>query len=53
MMDGKLEECCICCDPTGNAGRGDGSIYCDVCDSGPFCSDCAEDETCPICGAEL
>ena len=34
-----LERCCECDDPTGRAGRGDGSLY-DDDDEGPFCGDC-------------
>jgi len=49
----ELEECCLCGEYTGNAGRGDGSIYCDKCDTGPYCSDCIVDEKCPNCGEEL
>jgi len=52
----ELEECCRCGEPTGNAGRGDGSIYCDECDTGPFCAECVygEDHSrCPNCGAQV
>ena len=34
------ERCYICDDATGNAGKGDGSLYCECCEQGPFCSDC-------------
>ena len=37
-----MEECIDCGEHTGNAGRGDGSLYCDVCDKGPRCSGCHE-----------
>ena len=35
----------MCDDTTGRAGRGEDSIYCDICEeydkpSGPFCPDC-------------
>ncbi len=47
-MNGRpLEMCVVCDDPTGRAGRGEDSIYCDVCEvvgvnilCGPFCADC-------------
>ena len=41
----RLEYCCVrgCEQPTGRAGRGDDSIYCDVCDAGPYCSECWKD----------
>lgn len=35
-----LEECCECDEPTGRAGKGEDSIYCDECEEGPFCSEC-------------
>lgn len=35
------EELCFACgDPTGRAGRGEDSIYCDHCGSGPWCFEC-------------
>lgn len=34
-----LEYCFHCGGPTGKAGQGDGSLYCE-CDEGPFCEDC-------------
>ena len=34
-----IEMCCNCNSPTGKAGRGDDSIYCE-CGDGPFCLDC-------------
>ena len=36
-----LEYCCECGEPTGNAGRGDDSLYTDD-GEGPFCQDCWE-----------
>ncbi len=36
-----LEYCFNCGSPTGKAGQGDGSLYCE-CDAGPFCDDCWE-----------
>ena len=36
-----LEYCFICGEPTGRAGQGDGSLYCE-CDRGPFCEECWE-----------
>jgi len=35
-----IERCYICDEPTGRAGRGEDSLYCDECDSGPYCSEC-------------
>jgi hypothetical protein len=37
-----LEYCCECSLPTGNAGKFDGSFYCDDdgCGDGPFCEAC-------------
>jgi hypothetical protein len=34
------EYCCSCKRPTGRAGKGDDSLYCDVCGAGPFCEEC-------------
>ncbi len=33
-----LERCCDCDEPTGNAGRGDGSLFASA--SGPYCEEC-------------
>lgn len=45
-MSKPIERCRECDDPTGRAGRGDDSLYCDSlsCDdgTGPFCEDCFE-----------
>ena len=35
-----LELCCYCGNPTGNAGKDDDSLYCEVCGEGPFCDRC-------------
>jgi hypothetical protein len=43
----RYEECAVCGDATGRAGRGDDSIYCDDCDDGPFCLDCWKQHGCP------
>ena len=40
------ECCCKCLQPTGRAGRGEDSIYCDHCDSGPYCEECADAHDC-------
>ena len=40
------ERCCMCGNPTGNAGRGNGSIFCDECGEGPFCRDCWNEHDC-------
>ncbi len=42
MNDRPLEYCFNCNEPTGKAGLGDGSLYCE-CDEGPFCSECWEE----------
>ena len=39
---GTREMCPVCDEPTGNAGKGDGSLYCPDCDKGPFCWACYE-----------
>ena len=41
-----LEYCGVCGEPTGNAGRGEDSNYCDRCDVGPFCWQCSLEHTC-------
>lgn len=41
-MPQPLEHCTICDNPTGKAGRGDGSLYCEDCGAGPFCNSCFE-----------
>ena len=40
----ELEHCCDCDEPTGNAGRGDGSIYIEYHDKevGPLCDECGD-----------
>ncbi len=40
MQERPLEHCCHCDQPTGKAGRGDGSIYIDALDLGPLCEEC-------------
>lgn len=42
------EMCCACDSPTGRAGRDDDSLYCPVCDAGPFCEECFEKHDCEI-----
>jgi len=37
-----IEECCICGEPTGNAGRDEDSVYCPYCDTGPMCAECED-----------
>ena len=41
----RLEYCFCCGEPTGHAGAGDGSIYCE-CDAGPLCDECWELHNC-------
>lgn len=44
MMDRRpYEECFICGELTGRAGKSDDSIYCEKCDLGPFCVDCFDE----------
>jgi hypothetical protein len=40
MKTQKIEECVKCGDPTGKAGPGDGSLYCERDDKGPYCEEC-------------
>ena len=40
MNQRPTEYCCVCGEPTGKACRADDSLYCDICDTGPFCKDC-------------
>lgn len=52
-----LEECIECHAYTGKAGPGDGSLYCDSCDRGPYCDECIEETTagtlaCCVCRGE-
>jgi len=42
-----LEYCTECGSPTGKAGRGEDSLYCDDCDLGPFCEDCYDKHQSP------
>lgn len=42
----KIEYCFCCGEPTGKAGPGDGSIYCE-CGAGPLCEECWELHNCP------
>ena len=37
-----LEKCVLCDEPTGRAGKGEDSLYCEVCEKGPLCSGCSE-----------
>lgn len=41
-----LEYCLSCGEPTGKPGRDDGSLYCEHCDSGPFCEECYNAHIC-------
>jgi len=45
MNQKPLEDCCVCDEATGRAGRGDDSIYCN-CGAGPFCVDCWRGHAC-------
>lgn len=48
------ERCCDCDTPTGRAGRADDSLFCDTCDTGPYCWPCWDDHTlsdAETCGA--
>jgi len=46
MSELTYEYCCDCGCETGKAGRGEDSIYCDLCDSGPFCEECFDKHRC-------
>lgn len=48
----KLEHCTACGTETGNAGRGDGSLYA-LDDTGPYCSSCFRSVERKICEAKL
>lgn len=51
MPQRPLEWCVTCDNPTGKAGRGEDSLYCETCDEGPFCSECFTehlDGDCPM-----
>ena len=41
-MSEQLEMCADCGELTGRAGKHDDSLYCVVCDAGPFCETCME-----------
>ena len=43
MNQRPFEYCFLCDEPTGRAGRGDDSLYCDECDTGPYCSSCFDE----------
>jgi hypothetical protein len=47
------ELCCECGEPTGHAGKFNGSLYCDYCGAGPFCDACFQlvslEHRCPKC----
>ena len=49
----ELERCYDCDEPTGRAGRGDDSLYCEYCDKGPFCPDCFNGHSLDCCTAKL
>lgn len=38
-----LEYCCVCDEPIGNAGRGEGTLYCEFCGGGPYCESCYDE----------
>lgn len=40
MTEASYEECFLCGDLTERAGAGEDSIYCDECDTGPYCPKC-------------
>ncbi len=42
------EECCVCDEPAGHAGRGEDSLYCDHCGAGPFCEECFDHHGCLV-----
>ena len=40
LSERPLELCFVCDEPTGRAGKGEDSLYCDECDKGPYCPEC-------------
>ena len=50
-MSKGLEHCCVCDDPTGHAGAGDGSIYLIDGALGPLCDECYH-TICEECSGE-
>ncbi len=40
-----LEICVVCAEPTERAGRADDSLFCEVCDGGPFCASCFDEHS--------
>ncbi|KKN11030.1 hypothetical protein LCGC14_1030590 [marine sediment metagenome] len=40
MSDERCERCGVCDELTGRAGRIEDSLYCDLCEAGPFCESC-------------
>ena len=40
MSDRPLEYCFLCDNPTDKAGAADDSVFCDCCDTGPYCEEC-------------
>ncbi len=47
-----LECCNVCDEPTGNSGRGDGSVFVERNgkEIGPLCGTCSDDFSCSQCG---
>jgi hypothetical protein len=47
-----IEHCVNCGDPTGKAGEGEDSLFCNACGEGPFCERCDEEHQCRcgLCG---
>lgn len=43
MSNPPLELCIQCDQPTGRAGACEDSMYCCICDEGPFCEECDEE----------
>jgi hypothetical protein len=43
MSRKQLETCIICDGATGRSGKGDDSLYCHICEKGPYCDACYYD----------
>jgi hypothetical protein len=53
MSRKQLETCIICDGATGRAGKGDDSLYCHICEKGPYCDACYYDNVIACQDAEI
>ena len=42
----RLEYCCVCACPTGREPALGESLYCALCEAGPFCPECFQEHDC-------